>query len=633
MYRYVCIIWNPQDPTAGQRADQLARHLADSRVDWNCLCRMPGMLVLAPRLTHGFARILTLQDGRGVLLGQIFPAHADQWRPGWQPDAANAVASRRLGSDSSSLVQDFWGQYVAFLSTPDSDAAHVIRDCSGAVPCYITSNRDVTIVFSEISDLDVLDLPEFEIDREYLSAFIYSPELQINRCAIRGVTELLAGQRLQCKHGSHSISHLWDPRAIVRSGPIESLDASRSALRSTTEWCIAAWASRFSDIVLSLSGGLDSAIVLGCLSRMLNRPNVVCVNRFHEVPGEDEREYARRAASLAGIEILERQWCSTHRVMGRELLAAVPRSPKPYIPLPFALLDADSFSDIVDSAHAQAIWTGEGGDHIFFNIPTALGAADYMQDHGLLSRDIVSAIRDAARFSRKPYSEVLRKGLLLNHSRARWKSTLGPWRTGGKPVSFLQYDALPPAVEEYVMHPWLSHGEGLPKGKQLQIELLAELLNRNRIFPASPQAREHHPLISQPLLELSLRIPLYFLTTGGRQRGLARQAFRDIVPAEILAREDKGSTSLFWIRKIRERQAFLRDLLLDGWLATQGLIDRASLEPYLVAGQPIRTEQWSPLAACIAAEMWVRSWISGRAAITHLPAPHSCHAAGAGMRL
>lgn len=158
------------------------------------------------------------------------------------------------------------------------------------------------------------------------------------------------------------------------------------------------------------------------------------------------------------------------------------------------------------------------------------------------------------------------------------------------------------------MHPWLAHRNDLPKGKQLQIEVLLELLNRHRFSPALLFAPEHHPLISQPLLELSLRIPIYLLTHGGRQRALAREAFREIVPAEILARDGKGSTGVLWMGKIRESKGFLRDLLFDGWLAKEGVIDRSSLEPYLGNGQPIRPEQWSPLAACIAAEIWIRSW-------------------------
>jgi asparagine synthase (glutamine-hydrolysing) len=205
-------------------------------------------------------------------------------------------------------------------------------------------------------------------------------------------------------------------------------------------------------------------------------------------------------------------------------------------------------------------------------------------------------------------------------------------RTFGHQVSFVRHDALPDDVEEYIKHPWTHQREDLPKGKQFQIELIAELLNRHRFTPDLLYAPEHHPLISQPLLDLSFRIPIYLLTHGGRQRGLAREAFHDIVPAEILAREDKGSTIELWIHKIRESEAFIRDLLLDGWLADKRLIDRAALEPHLVGHQPIRPEQWSQLAACIAAEIWVRSWLSRRRSATALHAARDRDSAAALVR-
>lgn len=189
-------------------------------------------------------------------------------------------------------------------------------------------------------------------------------------------------------------------------------------------------------------------------------------------------------------------------------------------------------------------------------------------------------------------------------------------RTNDSPVSFLRYESLPNSVSQYIAHPWLSRRDHLPKGKQLQIELLAELLNRDRSIPGLFYAPDHHPLISQPLIELGLRIPIYVLTLNGRQRGLAREAFHDVVPDEILAREDKGGTSVLWIRKIRENQPFVRDLLLDGCLVREGIIERSSLEPHLAARRPVRPEQWSSLAACIAAELWMRSWVSGQSATT-----------------
>ena len=108
-------------------------------------------------------------------------------------------------------------------------------------------------------------------------------------------------------------------------------------------------------------------------------------------------------------------------------------------------------------------------------------------------------------------------------------------------------------------------------------------------------------------MEVCLRIPTYLLLRGGRERALAREAFADRVPMQILRRRDKGSIVSHATEMIRQSEPFVRELLLDGVLAGAGVIVRAELEPYIVHGQPFREEHLMPLVACIAAEVWART--------------------------
>lgn len=110
-------------------------------------------------------------------------------------------------------------------------------------------------------------------------------------------------------------------------------------------------------------------------------------------------------------------------------------------------------------------------------------------------------------------------------------------------------------------------------------------------------------------MEVCLQIPTYLLLRGGRERGLARAAFADRVPSQILRRRDKGSIVSHATEMIRQSELFLRDLLLQGVLAEAGVIVRSELEPYLVRGQSFREEHLLPLLACIAAEVWARTSI------------------------
>ncbi|MGB6450488.1 MAG: asparagine synthase-related protein, partial [Steroidobacteraceae bacterium] len=124
-------------------------------------------------------------------------------------------------------------------------------------------------------------------------------------------------------------------------------------------------------------------------------------------------------------------------------------------------------------------------------------------------------------------------------------------------------------------------------------------------------AYEHHPLLSQPIVEHCLKTPTYVHLRGGRHRALARDAFSDCVPQQIIQRESKGDTTAFVVESIRRSEDFLCELLLDGVLVRERLINRAQLEACLRDGQALMPGQLPPLLASIAAEIWARAWSSG----------------------
>ena len=117
-----------------------------------------------------------------------------------------------------------------------------------------------------------------------------------------------------------------------------------------------------------------------------------------------------------------------------------------------------------------------------------------------------------------------------------------------------------------------------------------------------------HPLISQLLIERSLQIPSYILASGGTDRGLARLAFSDKIPAAIAARTTKGGVDAYWNDLVITNLRFLRPFLLDGHLEAAGLIDRRLMSDLLTEQQLIRAVQPLPaLLSCLIAEGWLRT--------------------------
>ena len=148
----------------------------------------------------------------------------------------------------------------------------------------------------------------------------------------------------------------------------------------------------------------------------------------------------------------------------------------------------------------------------------------------------------------------------------------------------------------------------MPPGKRLQVAATS-LANRNWY----PEVPEHHvetvhPLISQPVLETIYAIPTWLFGLAGRERGLARQAFRTHVAPAILHRQTKGGINNFTDRIVARHSRFLRDYFLDGVLVQQGLINRQTVEDaFRIEGHQSRLWRTALLSA-LGAEGWARQW-------------------------
>jgi asparagine synthase (glutamine-hydrolysing) len=607
MYRYVAFVWNPQDATAVSCAERLRRTLQRSPRPWSELFAVSGSSIFTLTPRYPGIKTYKLPNNAGVILGQLFPTNQELWSPIWEPVFGTTQSKPTCDDFGESILRRFWGGYIGLFRNSTGTRCRVVRDCSGKIPCYRAEQDSVHVFFSDLSTLYVEGLQRFAIDWSCLAAFIYSRDAQIRRSPLFGVTELLAGDAVEVSDNAVRQYVAWDPREIVRGRWVDDYVEAKRLLRLATQYSVDAWASVYSNITLRLSGGLDSAVVLGSLKRSPRRPAVLCTHQFSDHPHDDERAYARLAADAAGLPMIELprapdgEEFSSILVQGQEL-------PRPSIQALFGSADFEALTQIAVKSKAETTWTGQGGDHLFFQAHSSLGAADYVSRRGI-DAGFIKAVFDSANISREPYFFVLRSAWQLGHSRGPWISA-DMRNCNDRKAPFLNPDALPPDLESYMAHPWTTQAADIPKGKQFQIGILADVLNRHRPTPSVEPVDEHHPLLSQPLIELCLQIPTYHLLRGGRQRALARDAFDDRVPHEILLREDKGVTTTYVTDTIRRNQTFICDLLLDGILVRHRLINRDELDPYIVQGQSIGMEHFWPLLSCIAAELWVRRWLT-----------------------
>lgn len=608
MCRYVAFVWDPaRSEPVGASGATLGAVFRQSMPDWICAFETRGLTVFHCPYPRPDFKAYVLPDECGIVLGMLFHSNLTDSSGTEKPVAIDGANARRYAQDNGQqFIDDYWGGYIAFFNDAYNNRRYVIRDCSGKLPCFRIRANTVNIIFSDINDLTCLPLPPLTVNWDYISAFLFYEQLQIRSSAINEVIELLSGDIVEFCGPDVDQRVLWNPGRVARRGYPDGDSSALEELRFTVQQCVTRWAYTYTSIIHSLSGGVDSSIVLACLSRAPRRPAITCLNRYTDLANEDERSFARLAAQHANVTLVERDWqCSEGRF--DRYLEMLPPTAKPSMSVIGASLDMRVRNALASEVNAEVTWTGQGGDHLFFQERSSCGASDFLRSRGLQA-GLLSAMGDAARLSGESYWSVARSAYTDWRTKAPWT----PSHLIGRGAGFrLEFN---PSNDDlaYVAHPWTSDIRDLPKGKQGQIWLLAEVTNRHRPAAVPSLAPEHQPLLSQPLMELCLRLPTYTLLLGGRPRGLARSAFRGYVPSPILERRSKGGTTSYWMQTVRQSSGYLRELILEGTLHRERIIDGRLLDPYLNLSRPIPVELFPRLVACISAEIWLRSWSNGR---------------------
>ena len=410
---------------------------------------------------------------------------------------------------------------------------------------------------------------------------------------------MLPGQCRQVGPQATRLVQYWDTVRIARTQVLDDLEEATASLHRTAVACVAAWASRFRHIAHRLSGGLDSSIVLGCLTQAAPRAEVTGLHYCVEAVDSEERRYAVQAAEHAGISLIQRP--IVEPTITLERMAQMPATALP-MGYHYGLGVAPFEAQLAQQTGADGFFSGHGGDEVLGASNTQLSAVDYVRRHRLGS-SLLRFAMDAALLSRTSLWSVL--GVVLRHGVL--KRPCDPAASFSTPGG-----ALAAALEESIgfadiLHPLLDRA-ALPPGKFLHVFAIHAPYMNATLAPLGDRVDQVYPLHSQPLVELCLRVPTYLLSIGGRNRGLARAAFAGVVPSEILARNSKASGDQYHDKIARDNARLIRDYVLDGLLVERGLLDRSVLMQ-IFHGDHAELSVFRPqLLTYLYAEDWARRW-------------------------
>jgi asparagine synthase (glutamine-hydrolysing) len=127
--------------------------------------------------------------------------------------------------------------------------------------------------------------------------------------------------------------------------------------------------------------------------------------------------------------------------------------------------------------------------------------------------------------------------------------------------------------------------------------------------PGAGQPCNLHPLICQPIIEQCLRIPSWLWVERGCDRAVARAAFRALLPDSVVERRGKGSLQSMFVKGFMARRSELRENLVAGRLAQEGLIDGKAIASYLDRNDEPRDARYIRILEIASTEQWLRSFV------------------------
>jgi len=539
-------------------------------------------------LCNAACNCLLLPLDAGVVLGTLFPRHG----PARQLGSNDHAEMSDIGARSLETIDSrYWGSYLCCRTT--GNTVTIARDPSGGMPCYHVSTKSELSVTSDARLLVRAGLLEPSFAWEEMPRYLSCKDLPSDRTAIAGVRELLSGTALSFGASGCSTSSYWSPWDHVGADPDWRDDEVRERLRRTIDSCIGAWQSCFDRPLVTISGGLDSSVVLSSLAHAGSSPS--CITISSDDPHGDETFWARKMADTVGASLHEDRYDLADVDLARSVTAHLP---KPCGRIHELAYNAP-LTRHVRSLGADVVMTGNGGDNVFYNSGSVRPLLDRFLCHGL-TMGTFATIDAVSEVTRAGHWQVVKEAIRLARRARRPYQWL-------RELDFLATETRAVVENATYGHAWLDGPPGALPGKKGHVAMLLRMQNHIEGYLRAFDIPIVNPLTSQPIVEMCLGLPTWRMIEGGVDRAIVRDAFASRLPDAVLRRRSKGGPASFAMSVIDGKAVEVRSRLLDGELVRRGLLDRIALEHALARG-PAMGLGYMRILSFLDIEAWLENW-------------------------
>ncbi len=439
------------------------------------------------------------------------------------------------------LVDRLDGMFAFAVWDEGRDRLLLARDRAGKKPLFVYRDESRLAFASEIKAIlqvpwvdDAIDPSGFPLYLAY--GYVPAPGTFYRRITKLAPASCVAFESDGARHEWSYWSLDFTPVPVARG---EARERIRALTRGAVERRLV------SDVPLGafLSGGVDSTIVVGLMAELADGPVRTFSIGFADDPRYDETAYARMAATRFGTDHTEFLVEARSVDLLEDLVDAYDE--------PFG--DSSAIPTTIVSRltreHVTVALTGDGGDELFAGYPRFLGAV-------LAERIPGWAVGMADAVGRRLPHDTDFRSFSRRFSRFFAAAALPPAERTLRWIGFFANrldEMLSPPLRELLDRDEITRSFREPLERDRMLPPLARTLSLNfetylpedllvkadrASMSASLELRS--PFLDTALMEFAASVPDRLRLPRGRLKGLLKDSFRDLLPADIARRGKMG---------------------------------------------------------------------------------------------
>lgn len=431
------------------------------------------------------------------------------------------------------------GMFAFAIYDKGAKELFLARDRLGEKPLYFCHDDEGFCFSSELKSILKGLNRSYPIDCNALNVYLALTYIPAPLTIFKGVKKLLPGHWLRYDLEGLTISPYWDVRKVIPS-LITDHQTALQQLQKTMSASVEAM--MISDVPLGafLSGGIDSTIVAGLMSRISEKK----INTFSvgfTIPDFDETEKAMAVSQYHGTD---------HQVIKLDYFDALSWLDRILDNMDEPFADSSCIPTYYVSQfarnHVKVALTGDGGDEMFagyskylvdyytkmYNkIPRFMSEVFFEPAVGMLP-DKNAAIRKLKKVIQSKDDDLFiqrKKLMMLGFSDLH--ELLVPKYLAVEPLNFIDQVYENCGIEDELTRTLYTDMKIVLEG-----DMLAKVDRMSMLASLETRA----PFLSKEMVELAYRIPSYYKIRGRSQKIILKEAFSDLLPKGIIEQTKQG---------------------------------------------------------------------------------------------